>query len=66
MANKILAPIFNWFRDSLFTPSGLQESVQPASQFDDGRTRAAFKKCGGPQASGKKRKAIQRGYPPDK
>ena len=66
MADKILASIFNWFRDSLFTTSGLQKSVQPSSQSDDGRTRAAFKKYGGTQTSGKKRKAIQRGHSPYK
>jgi len=60
--NKILAPIFNRVSDSLFTPPGLQKGVQPAIQFDDGRTRAAPQKCGSAQNVGKKGKTVQRGY----
>ena len=66
MANKILAPVLNWFSNSIFTPSRLQKGVQSTSQFDDAGTRAASKKCGSTQAFGKKRKAIQRGYSPHK
>lgn len=58
MANKILAPILDWFSYSLFAPSRLQKRIQSTSQFDDGRTRAASKKCGSAQTSGEKRKAI--------
>ena len=58
MANKILAPILDWFGHSLFTSSRLQKRVQSTSQFDDGGTRAASKKCGSAQTSGEKRKAI--------
>ena len=62
MANKILAPIFNWFGYSIFATSRLQKRIQSTSQFDDVGARAASKKCGSTQAFGKKRKAIQRGY----
>lgn len=58
MANKILAPIFNWFSNSIFTPSRLQKGVQSTSQFDDDGTRTASKKCGSAQTVGEKRKAI--------
>lgn len=62
MANKILAPVFNWFGYSLFTPSRLQKRVQSTSQFDATGARAASKKCCSSQTSGEKRKTIQRGY----
>ena len=62
MANKILAPVFNRFSNSVFTSYRFQKRIQSTSQFDDGGTRAASKKCGSAQTSREKRKTIQRGY----
>ena len=62
MANKILAPIFNWFGYSFFATSRLQKRVQSTSQFDATGARAASKKCCSSQTFGEKRKTIQRGY----
>jgi hypothetical protein len=61
MANKILAPILEWFGYSLFTPSKLQKRIQSTSQFDDAGARATSKKCCNSETSEEK-KTIQRGY----
>lgn len=62
MANKILAPVLNWFSNSIFTPSRLQKRIQSTSQFDAAGARATSKKYCSSQTSGEKRKTIQRGY----
>jgi hypothetical protein len=43
-----------------------KKHFNPPIQFNDSGARATFKKCGGTQASGKKRKAAQRGHPAHK
>ena len=66
MANKILASVFSRFSNSIFAPSRFQKRIYPKSQFNDGRTRAAQKKCCSSQTSGTKGKTISRKYQPHK